>query len=252
MKRRAARVRRAALGLLAALAMPLHALPLHAQGSATRATSTASATPATSVTPRDDAARAPGRIAGRVERAVRSLDRAAAQRERVRATEKYDPIFRKYTKRYFGIATDWRWFKAQGMAESDLTPTARSRVGARGIMQLMPSTYAQIQSKQLPFRPIDDPEWNIAAGIAHDRYLWTLWEKRVQEPDDRWDFMFGSYNAGQGTIYRAQRVADSLRLDRARWANIERVAPTVQRWRYTETLGYVKKIRANRETLPAR
>jgi soluble lytic murein transglycosylase-like protein len=184
--------------------------------------------------------------------AVQSLERAAKAREQRKATEKYDPIFRKYTKRYFGVATDWRWFKAQGMAESDLVPTARSRVGARGIMQLMPSTFAAIQSQRREFTRIDDPEWNIAAGIAHDRYLWTLWKDRVHDEDERWDFMFGSYNAGQGTIYRAQRAADSLALNRACWKDIEQVAPTTPRWRYTETLGYVRKIRANKAALPER
>ena len=195
---------------------------------------------------------APRSAKGIVVGAVRSLERAAKAREQRKATEKYDPIFRKYTKRYFGVATDWRWFKAQGMAESDLVPTARSRVGARGIMQLMPSTFAAIQSQRREFSRIDDPEWNIAAGIAHDRYLWTLWDDRVHDPDERWDFMFGSYNAGQGTIYRAQRTADSLSLNRACWKDIERVAPGTPRWRYVETLGYVRKIRANRELLPER
>ena len=33
-------------------------------------------------------------------------------------TRKYDPYFRKYSKRFFGPAIDWQWFKAQGFAES--------------------------------------------------------------------------------------------------------------------------------------
>lgn len=195
---------------------------------------------------------APKSAATRLGEALRRADAVARERERRRATEAYDDHFRKYTKRYFGPAMDWRWFKAQGMAESDLTPTAKSRVGARGIMQLMPSTFAEIQSKRREFTRIDDPEWNIAAGIAHDRYLWTLWDDRVHDADERWDFTFASYNAGQGTIYRAQRAADSLHLNRACWKDIERVAPGTPRWRYTETLGYVRKIRANRERLPQR
>ena len=187
-----------------------------------------------------------------LKKAANALGAAAEAKATKKATDRYDPAFQKYTKRYFGVGFDWRPFKAQGMAESNLKATARSRVGARGIMQLMPSTFAEIQSKRREFSRIDDPEWNIAAGIAHDRYLWTLWDDRVPEVEDRWNFMFGSYNAGQGTIMRAQRVADQQRLDRTRWQNIERVAPTVERWRYVETLGYVKRIRANRELLPER
>ena len=253
----AQRAVRGVLALGAAVTL-LTALPLLAQvPGAPRfpkpgtATATPAATPpAPPAAPAAPTARRGARqvVAG----ALQSLERAAAAREREKATATYDPIFRKYAKRYFGPTTDWRWFKAQGMAESNLVPTARSRVGARGIMQLMPSTFAAIQSQRREFSRIDDPEWNIAAGIAHDRWLWNLWDDRVPQDDDRWNFMFGSYNAGQGTIMRAQRTADQQRLDRARWQSIEQVAPLVERWRYTETLGYVRKIRANRAALPER
>ena len=184
-------------------------------------------------------------------RAVRALAEAAERRQARKATERYDPIFKKYTRRYFGPATDWRWFKAQGMAESDLTPTARSRVGARGIMQLMPSTYKMIHSALPHFGAIDDPEWNIAAGILHDRDMWTAWGRDVPE-ERRWAFMFASYNAGEGTIIRARRRAAAEKLDHSHWPAIEQVAPTVERWRYSETLGYVRQIEINKASLTER
>ena len=102
--------------------------------------------------------------------------RTAAQKDNAR----FDPTFKKYTKRYFGIAFDWRHFKAQAMAESQLKPDAESRVGAKGLMQLMPSTFNAIASQRPEFTSIDDPEWNIAAGIMHDRYLWKLWEPAIE------------------------------------------------------------------------
>ena len=184
-----------------------------------------------------------------LHRAGRALNDAAEARASRKATERYDPIFRKYTKRYFGVGTDWRYFKAQGMAESDLTPTARSRVGARGIMQLMPSTYGLIQSALPQFGAIDNPEWNIAAGILHDRDLWTLFKRDVPD-DERWRFMFAGYNAGEGTIIRARRTAKAEQLDDRTWPSIERVAPKVERWRYLETLEYVRKIEQNHKALP--
>jgi soluble lytic murein transglycosylase-like protein len=184
----------------------------------------------------------------RVNKAGHALERAAVKRQTDRATERFDPIFKKYTKRYFGVGTDWRWFKAQGMAESDLTPTARSRVGARGNMQLMPSTYGQIRTALPQFGAIDNPEWNIAAGILHDRDLWTLWKNELDEPE-RWRFTFAGYNAGEGTIMRARKTALAAKLDNRTWPNIESVAPTVERWRYTETLEYVRKIQANKTAL---
>jgi soluble lytic murein transglycosylase-like protein len=190
-----------------------------------------------------------GRTVSTLRAAGRALDDAAQARQSRKATERYDPIFRKYTKRYFGIGTDWRLFKAQGMAESDLTPTARSRVGARGIMQLMPSTYGLIQSALPQFGAIDNPEWNIAAGILHDRDLWTLFKRDVPD-DERWRFMFAGYNAGEGTIIRALRTAAAARLNDRTWLSIEQVAPRVERWRYVETLDYVRRIEQNHREMP--
>lgn len=171
--------------------------------------------------------------------------RATAQRT---PPDRYDAYFKKYTKRYFGIGFDWKLFKAQGMAESGLSPTAKSWVGARGIMQLMPSTYHDIASHRPEMTAIDDPQWNIAAGIMHDRDMWMLWKDSVPD-DDRWRFMFGGYNAGEGTIFRAQGVAKASKLNERVWPNVESVAPTVPRWRYKETLGYVHTIQENRKRL---
>jgi membrane-bound lytic murein transglycosylase F len=168
----------------------------------------------------------------------------AEARTTTRANGRYDATFRRYSKRYFGAGFDWTIFKAQAMAESELNPDARSWVGARGLMQLMPSTFQAIQTKRPEFTSIDDPEWNIAAGIMHDRYLWRLWERDIGE-DHRASFMFGGYNAGEGTINRAAAAARASQLDATQWPNIEQVAPSVPRWRYRETLGYVKKIDGN-------
>jgi len=170
--------------------------------------------------------------------------RADSTRAVARDQSRYDDYFRKYSKRYFGAPFDWRYFKAQGMAESELNASAKSVVGARGIMQLMPSTFAAIASKRPEFRSIDDPEFNIAAGIMHDRWLWTVWQKRTPD-EERHRFMFGSYNAGEGPILRACIAARGDHLSDAEWASIERVAPKIDRWRYRETLGYVKKIDRN-------
>jgi len=175
------------------------------------------------------------------KKAGNALERAAAARNAKKFSERYDPTFRKYTKRYFGPAFDWKYFKAQGIAESGLDSTAKSWVGARGVMQLMPSTYRDIASHRPEFGTIDQPEWNIAAGIMHDRYLWTLYQKDISD-DERHRFMFASYNAGEGTINRAISMARAKEVGPPVWSSVELIAPTVGRWRYTETLGYVRRI----------
>jgi membrane-bound lytic murein transglycosylase MltF len=153
----------------------------------------------------------------------------------------YDDTFRKYSKRFFGVGYDWRIFKAQALTESNLSPTAHSWVGAKGLMQLMPATFAEIQSKNPEFVNITDPVWNIAAGIAYNRTLWKLLEDHEEEKE-RSNFMFASYNAGRGTILRAKSFAEADSLNPKVWQNIEPVAPKVPHWRYSETFGYVRKI----------
>ena len=175
-----------------------------------------------------------------LNRVGRALNAAAEARAAKKISSRYDGTFRKYTKRYFGPAFDWKYFKAQGFAESGLNANAKSWVGARGVMQLMPSTYHDIASHRPDFGSIDQPEWNIAAGIMHDHYLWDLWKNQIPD-DERHRFMFASYNAGEGTITRAAAVARA-KLGQPDWPNVERIAPTVRRWRYTETLGYVRRI----------
>jgi len=155
--------------------------------------------------------------------------------------DRYDDDFRRASKRQFGPAFDWRLFKAQGMAESNLDPQARSPVGAQGIMQLMPTTFREVASRNTELTRVDDARSNIAAGVAYDRQLWVRWE-RDSVHDDRWPFTMASYNAGRGTLLAAQRQAREARLDARQWRNIESIAPTVPRWRHRETLDYVRRI----------
>ena len=159
---------------------------------------------------------------------------------------RYDDYFRKYSKRFFGPAFDWRLFKAQGMAESGLSSTALSERGARGVMQLMPSTSREVQLKNKDFGDLGNPEWNIAAGIWYARQLWVSWSDDAESLHLR-EFMLGSYNAGRVPLTRAQSLAAERRLDRKKWASIQVVAPFVPRWDYRQTFDYIQRIFVNLE-----
>jgi soluble lytic murein transglycosylase-like protein len=134
------------------------------------------------------------------------------------------------------------------MAESNLSPSARSHCGARGIMQLMPTTFGEIRSRNPELKSIDDPEFNIGAGICYDRLLWRLWTEHPTDKD-RLSFMLGSYNAGRVPLLRAQGTARERNLDHRVWSSITEVAAAVRGWRYQETLGYVQRIDAILGTL---
>lgn len=154
----------------------------------------------------------------------------------------YDVYFNKYTKRYFSIATDYRWFKSQGMAESNLKPTAVSHVGARGIMQIMDFTRGDIDrrlgTKGDPF----DARWSIQAGVWYDRQLYNQWKSKRTELN-RLAVMFASYNAGLGNILAGQRACMAAGgTDCNNWSGIKRHGPDVRRWHHPETIGYVNRI----------
>ncbi len=162
--------------------------------------------------------------------------------ERYNNVVKYDKYFVKYTKRYFGPAFDWRHFKAQAVAESRLKETAKSLVGALGIMQIMPKTFNEIVRKNHSVKGTrTQPRWNIAAGIYYDRQIWNTW-KAKRPFQDRLNFMYGSYNAGKGNIIKAQKVAERKGLNPNLWQSIEPSLPAITGKNSHETIAYVKKI----------
>ena len=72
--------------------------------------------------------------------------------------------------------------------ESNYQARARSKKGARGLMQLMPAT-----ARQYGVRNSYDPKANIEAGVKHLKSLLSRLELPVA---------LAAYNAGEGTIQR--------------------------------------------------
>ena len=161
----------------------------------------------------------------------------------------YDQHFTKYSKRFFGVGFDWRYFKAQAVAESNLREDARSPVGAVGVMQIMPRTFAEIQRKNPAITgSLDQPRWNIAAGIWYDRQHFVVWaaDRSLVE---RLKFTFGSYNAGRSSILRAQQFALGEGLNAMLWDSVAGELPRVTGRRSQETVVYVARVLDIRQVL---
>jgi membrane-bound lytic murein transglycosylase MltF len=106
-----------------------------------------------------------------------------------------------------GPGFDWRYFKSQAIAESNLNSGAKFHVGAKGIMQKMPKTFKEIKYKNPSIKGSSlQVKWNIAAGIYSNRAIWKLW-KAKRPLMDKLAFMFGAYNAGKKNIIKAQKLA---------------------------------------------
>lgn len=121
--------------------------------------------------------------------------------------DEYDAFFAQANKEFFGRVFDWHWWKAQGKAESDLDPKAKSHCGAMGIMQIMPATWEEIASEI----NIADPwkaEQSIRAGVYYMLKIWRFWVARgIADPDECLRFSQASYNAGMGNIRKAWRLS---------------------------------------------
>jgi membrane-bound lytic murein transglycosylase MltF len=127
-------------------------------------------------------------------------------------------LFRKYGDQY---KIDYLLMLAQGFQESGLDQSVKSRVGAVGVMQVMPAT-----GKELKVGDISNLENNVHAGVKYIRYMIDQYYK--DEPMDllnRGLFAFASYNAGPARVSQLRREAERRGLNPNLWFNnVERIA----------------------------
>ena len=141
--------------------------------------------------------------------------------------------FKKYGDQY---SLDYLLMMAKGYQESRLNQSVRSRVGAIGIMQLMPAT-----GKSLNVGDIRQVEPNVHGGVKYTRKLMD--EYLGNEPLDDLNkgfFTLASYNAGPSRIRQLRREAARRDLDPNVWfGQVERIASErIGR----ETVSYVSNI----------
>jgi len=127
-------------------------------------------------------------------------------------------LFRKYAPRY---DFDPLMVAALGYQESRLDQSARSTVGAIGVMQLMPETGATLEVGD-----ITELEPNIHGGI---KYLRLLRDRAISGgspgEQDLTLFALAAYNCGPGRVAALRAEAPQMGVDPDVWFdNVERVA----------------------------
>ena len=141
----------------------------------------------------------------------------------------------------------WCWLKAQAIAESGLNPTAVSYAGARGLIQIMPRTWSELQSEVRQAGGIFSARANIIQGARYMRKMMDFWISPRS-----WlcqlELALASYNAGATSIHRAQIKSGMARC----WADIKPHLRKVTGRHSRETIGYVDKIQRYHRILTQR
>jgi soluble lytic murein transglycosylase-like protein len=146
---------------------------------------------------------------------------------------------------------------AVARAESSLNPAARSPDGRSvGTFQVLASTQAEMRRKiaaGVVARPPGSDD--VALGVGYLRYLHDLFGRDAQlghglrtvavaDSAERRQFAVAAYNAGEGSVARAQARTAAAGGDPTRFADVRSYLPGI-------TQGYVQRVVAYaREELP--
>ena len=171
------------------------------------------------------------------------------QREVVRGSGElsaWDALVRQHAEE---MEFDWRLIVAQMYQESRFDPDAKSRMGARGLMQIMP-----LAAEQVGVSNIEVPENNIRAGVLYLDWVRQRFSEDLPFADRMW-FTLAAYNAGLGHVLDARRLAAQKGWDPDRWFDhVERAMLLLSQREYysqarhgyvrgSEPVAYVRNIR---------
>ena len=153
--------------------------------------------------------------------------------DRMLYPQKYSEYVTKYAQLY-NVPEDVIY--ATIKVESSFDPEAISIAGARGLMQMLPSTFEWLTTDEhlgenLTPNLLYDPEVNIRYGTYYLKYLYTKFNYN-------WDTACAAYNGGEGNV--SKWLEDDKYSDGE--GNLTGFPKS-----FSETKNYVKKIRQARE-----
>ncbi|MGM0654422.1 MAG: membrane-bound lytic murein transglycosylase MltF [Thermodesulfobacteriota bacterium] len=136
---------------------------------------------------------------------------------------KYKKIIKTEAEKY---GFDWRLIAAIVYQESHFNPSAKSRTGVRGLMQVTLAT-----AKQMGIKKRLDPKQSVKAGV---KFL-NLMHKRfddIPDPQQQKLFALASYNVGYGHVRDAQAIARQQGMDINKWTSLEKTLPLLSKQKY--------------------
>ncbi len=113
------------------------------------------------------------------------------KKRKVSSTKRYDTFIREASQKH-GVS--FAILKAIMKVESDFNPTAVSKKGAMGLMQIMPENFKALKLKN-PF----NPRQNIMAGAWYFKQLLNRFDGKLH-------LALAAYNAGPDNVSRSQTI----------------------------------------------
>lgn len=163
---------------------------------------------------------------------TRWVTNPVSEKEMARFRQMAD-LFREYAGRY---DLDWLLMTAQGYQESRLDHSVQSSAGAVGVMQLLPTTGAEMEVGD-----VTELENNIHAAAKYVRFMIDRYydDPEIAE-EDRVLLALASYNAGPRRVRELRAEARGEGLDPNRW--FDHVEVIAARRIGRETVDYVRNI----------
>ena len=171
-----------------------------------------------------------------------------------RSISAYDDMMRRAAAE---SGHDWRLLSAIAYHESRFNPEAVSKVGAFGLMQIMPRVAEQFN---VPQEEAFEPEMNIRlASKLLNKISRSLKLSDSASEEDRLSLMLASYVGGIGHVRDAQRLAAKYSEDPENWEVVSRYLElkgqpeyyedsVVRCGRFTgikQTLAYVRNVKSH-------
>ena len=110
------------------------------------------------------------------------------------------------------IGWDWRLLASLIYQESRFIPDVMSKVGAYGLMQVLPET-----GRYFGIDVTASPELNIKAGVKFIAWLHDIFDSKISDEAERKKFILAAYNAGPGHILDAMKLAEKNGMDPQVW-----------------------------------
>jgi len=107
------------------------------------------------------------------------------------STDRFDNYIKEASKRY---RVAFPLLKAMVKVESDFNPLAVSKMGARGLMQIMPQNFKTLRIKD-PFNPRE----NIMGGACYFKQLLNRFDGKIK-------LALAAYHAGPNNVDRYKRI----------------------------------------------